>query len=47
MTDFFATLQSPVTPLLPSFWAGEAIFAGLQGGPTGCTWRRCGRRRRP
>ena len=32
MTDFFATLQSPVTPLLPSFWAGEAIFAGLQGG---------------
>ncbi len=32
VTDFFATLQSPVTPLLPSFWAGEAIFAGLQGG---------------
>ncbi len=31
LTDFFATLQSPVTPLLPSFWAGEAIFAGLQG----------------
>lgn len=31
VTDFFATLQSPVTPLLPSFWAGEAIFAGLQG----------------
>ena len=33
VTDFFATLQSPVTPMLPSFWAGEAIFAGLQGRP--------------
>jgi len=32
VTDFFATLQSPITPLLPSFWAGEALFAGLQGG---------------
>jgi ABC-2 type transport system permease protein len=32
VTDFFATLQSPVTPLLPSFWAGEVIFAGLHGG---------------
>jgi ABC-2 type transport system permease protein len=32
ITDFFATLQSPITPLLPSFWAGEALFAGLQGG---------------
>src|SRR5690606_8981221 len=31
VTDFFATLQSPVTPILPSFWAGEAIFASLQG----------------
>lgn len=31
VADFFATLQSPVTPLLPSFWAGEAVFAGLQG----------------
>ena len=31
ITDFFATLQSPVTPLLPSFWAGEALFAALQG----------------
>jgi ABC-2 type transport system permease protein len=31
VTDFFATLQSPVMPLLPSFWAGEAIFAALQG----------------
>lgn len=32
ITGFFATLQSPVTPLLPSFWAGETIFAGLLGG---------------
>ena len=32
VTDFFAQLQSPITPLLPSFWAGEALFAGLQGG---------------
>jgi ABC-2 type transport system permease protein len=31
LTDFFATLQSPVTPLLPSFWAGEALFASLHG----------------
>jgi ABC-2 type transport system permease protein len=31
VTGFFATLQSPVTPLLPSFWAGETIFAGLLG----------------
>lgn len=30
VTAFFATLQSPVTPLLPSFWAGEALFSGLQ-----------------
>ncbi|MCC7124717.1 MAG: hypothetical protein IT178_07700 [Acidobacteria bacterium] len=33
VTDFFATLQSPITPLLPSFWAGEVLFAGLQGVP--------------
>jgi ABC-2 type transport system permease protein len=32
VTDFFATLQSPITPMLPSFWAGEALFAGVQGG---------------
>ena len=31
ITDFFATLQSPLTPLLPSFWAAETIFASLQG----------------
>jgi ABC-2 type transport system permease protein len=31
ITGFFATLQSPVTPLLPSFWAGETLFAGLRG----------------
>ncbi len=32
VTAFFTTLQSPLTPLLPSFWTGEALFAGLQGG---------------
>ncbi len=32
ITDFFGTIQSPVTPLLPSFWAGETLFASLQGG---------------
>src|SRR4051812_33702325 len=32
ITDFFATLQSPITPLLPSFWAGETLFASVQGG---------------
>ena len=31
ITDFFATLQSPITPLLPSFWAGEVLFASLKG----------------
>jgi len=31
ITAFFATLQSPVTPLLPSFWAGESLFAALGG----------------
>jgi ABC-2 type transport system permease protein len=31
VTDFFATLQSPITPLLPSFWAGETLFASLRG----------------
>jgi ABC-2 type transport system permease protein len=31
IADFFATLQSPITPLLPSFWAGESLFAGLHG----------------
>lgn len=30
ITDFFATMQSPITPLLPSFWAGEVLFAGLK-----------------
>src|SRR4030095_3133470 len=29
ITGFFATLQSPVTPLLPSFWAGETLFTAL------------------
>jgi ABC-2 type transport system permease protein len=32
ITDFFATLQSPITPMLPSFWAGETLFASLSGG---------------
>ncbi len=31
VTGFFSTLQSPVTPLLPSFWAGELLFASLKG----------------
>jgi ABC-2 type transport system permease protein len=31
IADFFATLQSPITPLLPSFWAGESLYAGLHG----------------
>jgi ABC-2 type transport system permease protein len=31
LTDFFSTLQSPVTPMLPSFWAGESLFASLKG----------------
>lgn len=31
VTDFFRTLQSPVTPMLPSFWAGETLFASLHG----------------
>lgn len=29
---FFSTLQSPITPLLPSFWAAETLFAAMQGG---------------
>jgi ABC-2 type transport system permease protein len=31
VTAFFATLQSPLTSLLPSFWAGESLFAALRG----------------
>jgi ABC-2 type transport system permease protein len=31
VTGFFATLQSPITPMLPSFWAGETLFASLAG----------------
>jgi len=31
ITGFFATLQSPITPFLPSFWAGETVFAALTG----------------
>src|SRR3954468_3203711 len=32
VTDFFAGLRSPITPLLPSFWAGETLFTSLRGG---------------
>jgi len=32
---FFATLQAPVTPLLPSFWAGESLFSALRGAVDG------------
>ena len=32
LTAFFTTLQSPVTPMLPSFWAGELLFASVKGG---------------
>ena len=31
VTAFFASLEAPITPLLPSFWAGEMIFEGLLG----------------
>jgi ABC-2 type transport system permease protein len=31
VTSFFAAIQSPVTPMLPSFWTGEALFSALQG----------------
>jgi ABC-2 type transport system permease protein len=31
VTGFFATLQTPVTALLPSTWAGETLFEALQG----------------
>jgi ABC-2 type transport system permease protein len=31
VTDFFETLQSPITPILPSFWAAETVFASMQG----------------
>jgi ABC-2 type transport system permease protein len=32
IADFFSGLQAPLTPLLPSFWAGEALFASVHGG---------------
>jgi ABC-2 type transport system permease protein len=38
IADFFATLQSPITPLLPSFWAGESLFAGLHGSVDPLHW---------
>jgi ABC-2 type transport system permease protein len=42
VTAFFATLQTPITPLLPSFWASEALFSALRGFTDwfhlGCLW---------
>lgn len=38
VTAFFSTLQSPITPMLPSFWAGETLFASLQGGHDFMHW---------
>jgi ABC-2 type transport system permease protein len=32
ITGFFADLQTPISVLLPSFWAGETLFTSLQGG---------------
>ena len=37
VTGFFATLQSPITPLLPSFWAGETLFAACRVAAISCT----------
>ena len=45
ITAFFADLQAPVTVLLPSFWAGEALFTSLQGGRDWLHPERSGRRR--
>lgn len=46
ITGFFATLQSPITPLLPSFWAGETLFASLAAAPdwlhAGALWTTAG-----
>ncbi len=30
-TEYFATLQAPTSPLLPSVWATEALWGGLSG----------------
>src|SRR5204862_6611011 len=42
VTDFFATLQSPITPMLPSCWARETMFSSLVGSRdllhTGALW---------
>jgi ABC-2 type transport system permease protein len=42
VADFFTVVQSPVTPLLPSFWAGETLFVALSGRVdwlhAGCLW---------
>lgn len=31
LTAFFAAMQSPVSPFLPSFWAAESLFGALRG----------------
>jgi ABC-2 type transport system permease protein len=31
VTAFFSTLDTPITPFLPSFWAGEVLFGALNG----------------
>ena len=40
LTDFFATLQSPITPLLPSFWAGRDALREPAGRPRSAARRR-------
>ncbi|MSO56504.1 MAG: hypothetical protein EXQ55_06230 [Acidobacteria bacterium] len=42
VTGFFATLQSPITTMPPSFWAGETIFASLMGAAIWFMRERCG-----
>jgi ABC-2 type transport system permease protein len=36
--EYFATLQAPNSPLIPSVWATEALWGGLTGKLTGDTW---------
>jgi hypothetical protein len=43
LTDFFATLQSPITPL-PSFWAGKRSSPACSADAISSTPPRCGRR---
>lgn len=37
-TEYFATLKAPGSPLIPSVWATEAIWAGLNGDLDGNAW---------